>query len=268
MPAILSRLVQVLEELYDPATAEAWDAVGLVCGDPDLPVERVLFAVDPVAATIDEALDWGAGLIVVHHPLFLRPVHGVAATTAKGRLIHRLISDQCALYVAHTNADKARPGVSDALALALGLTGTLVPLSQDGIGRVGDLAEPVRLRDFAQVVATALPVGSAGVRVAGHPDRLIRRVAVAGGAGDDRFDDVRASGADVYVTADLRHHPVSEAIETGGPALIDAGHFATEWPWLSDARDRLMAALAPDSVETRISTLVTDPWTFLERGTR
>ena len=109
--------------------------------------------------------------------------------------------------------------MSDALARAIGLDASLEPLSPAGVGRVGELAEPVRLDAFAARVAAALPVGPGGVRVAGDPARVVRRVAVAGGAGDDLFEDVRRSGADVYVTADLRHHPASEALEAGGPAL-------------------------------------------------
>ncbi len=254
--------------LYDPGMAQPWDAIGLVCGHPEAPVRRILLAVDPVEATVSEALDWGADLMLVHHPLLLRPVHTVAATTPKGFLVHRLIQGNCALLVAHTNADCATPGVSDALAVAVGLSGGLEALGGHGIGRVGDLAGAVPLSEFAARVASALPVGPAGVRVAGDPQRMVQRVAVAGGAGDDLFEEVRESGADVYVTADLRHHPASEAIEAGGPALIDAGHFATEWPWLTDAEARLHAALPPDSVETRVSTVSTDPWTLLERGTR
>jgi dinuclear metal center YbgI/SA1388 family protein len=264
----LADVVAVLDRLYDPGTAQAWDAVGLVCGDPDAEVRRVLLAVDPVTSTVDEALAWGADLLLVHHPLFLRPVHGVAASSPKGRLVHRLVTGGCALHVAHTNADRATPGVSDALARAVGLDGPLEPLNPGGIGRVGELAERVRLDAFAARVAAALPVAPGGVRVAGDPERMVRRVAVAGGAGDDLFEDARACGADVYVTADLRHHPASEALEAGGPALVDAGHFATEWPWLLDAQTRLTEALGPDSVETRVSTLCTDPWTLLERGSR
>src|SRR5213080_2311290 len=111
----------VLEDRYDPAWAEPWDAVGLVCGDPDAVVRRALFAVDPVAAVVDEAIATGAGLLVTHHPLFLGGTTSVAATSAKGRVIHRLIAAGIGLYVAHTNADVASPGVSDALGEALGL---------------------------------------------------------------------------------------------------------------------------------------------------
>ncbi|MEU0487257.1 Nif3-like dinuclear metal center hexameric protein, partial [Streptosporangium sp. NPDC006013] len=124
----LADIVTELESRYDPRWAESWDAVGLVCGDPAAEVRRILFAVDPVAAVADEALDWGADLIVTHHPLYLRGTTSVAATTFKGRLIHKLIKNDVALFTAHTNADVADPGVSDALARAVGLTGPLVPL--------------------------------------------------------------------------------------------------------------------------------------------
>jgi dinuclear metal center YbgI/SA1388 family protein len=254
--------------VYDPAWAESWDAVGLVCGDPDEPVRTVAFAVDPVAAVIDEALERGADLLVTHHPLFLRGVHGVPATTFKGRLVHKLIRGGAALFTAHTNADSADPGVSDALAQALGLH-DLRPLEpraatpELGIGRVGELAESEALSAFAARVAAALPATSGGVRVAGDPDRPVRRVAVCGGAGDTLFGAVRSSGADVYVTADLRHHPASEALEAGGPALVDVAHWASEWPWLNHAAEMLRSELGPagTNVDTYVSTLVTDPWT-------
>src|SRR4051794_26044257 len=116
--------------MYDPAWARDWDAVGLVCGDPAAPVRRVLLAVDPVESVVDEAVAWHADLLLTHHPLLLRPVHGVAATSFKGRVIHRLVRSGCGLYTAHTNADVAAPGVSDAPARVLGLT-DLEPLAPD-----------------------------------------------------------------------------------------------------------------------------------------
>jgi dinuclear metal center YbgI/SA1388 family protein len=261
----LSHVVAALEDFYDPAWAEPWDAVGLVCGDPDQEVGRVMFAVDPVAAVVEEALDWGADLLVTHHPLLLRPVHGVAATNPKGRLIHRLITRGVALFTAHTNADVADPGVSDALARTVGLTGPLRPLAPSdsdprrGTGRIGSLEEPLPLREFASRAAAALPRTAWGLRVAGDPDRMVRTVAVCGGAGDSLLDRARSAGVDVYLTADLRHHPASEFGEHGGPALIDAAHWATEWPWLPEAQRRLTGAL---DVKTRVSTRVTDAWTL------
>jgi dinuclear metal center YbgI/SA1388 family protein len=274
----LAEVVGLLEAAYDPRWAESWDAVGLVCGDPQSPVGRVLFAMDPVAAVIDEALEWGADLLVTHHPLLLKAVHGVAADTFKGRTVHRLITGGCALFTAHTNADSANPGVSDALAAALGLTVTGPILPQPGhdpatgrgLGRYATLPRAVPLRDFADLVAAALPATTAGIRVAGDLDAPVRLVALCGGAGDDRevLAAVRAAGADVYLTADLRHHPASEAREAGpGTALVDVSHWASEWPWLGAAAERLTSDVAAgptgrDTVETRVSATVTDPWTL------
>ncbi len=384
MPVRLGHVLDELERLYPVASAAAWDAVGLVCGDPQDAVTKVLFAIDPTEAIVDQALEWGADLVVSHHPLLLRGVHGVPTTDAKGRLVHRLIRGGCALVVTHTNADVASPGVSDALARVIGLSnlspllpqpfqpldkiivfvpdeaterlvealasagagglgdyshcafsssgsGTFRPgkgarpaigtvgevarvaetriemvlprrhreavvralrashpyeepafdlleLAHDpttatGTGRVGDLEAPLTLERFAQHVAEVLPNTVQGVRVAGDPTALVQRVAVCGGAGDDLFAAVRASGADVYVTADLRHHPASEAREhaAGGPPyLVDVGHWASEWPWLAGGASRLESALAATSaahdgtstVEVRVSTTRTDPWTM------
>ncbi|WP_182884973.1 Nif3-like dinuclear metal center hexameric protein [Microbispora sp. H10885] len=265
----LAEVVARLDALYDPSWAESWDAVGLVCGDPEQPVRKILFAVDPVAVVVDEALAWGADLVVTHHPLYLRGTTSVAATTFKGRVVHRLIRGGAALYAAHTNADVADPGVSDALARAVGLAGDLRPLQpaaddpRRGLGRIGDLPAPMPLREFAALAAAGLPRTAAPLRVAGDPDRAVRTVAVCGGAGDSLLGTARAAGVDVFLTADLRHHPAGEHLEAGGPALVDASHWATEWPWLADAAERLTSALAAGgiTVEARVSGAVTDAWT-------
>lgn len=383
----LADVVALLDRRYPPQGAESWDAVGTVCGDPDQPVRRVLVAIDPTLAVVAEAVEWGADLLLTHHPLLLRPVHGVAATTAKGAVVHRLVRAGCALHVTHTNADAPEGGVPDALAEALGVvdrvplvpaptealdkhvvmvpvehaeavvdalaaagageigeyrrcawtttgTGTFVPGDEAnpavgergevtrvtearvemvaprrlraavvaamraahpyeepafdvlelaafpgraGGGRVGDLPEPVPLADFARRVAEVLPPTAQGVRVAGDLDAPVRRVAVVGGSGDSFFDAVRAAGADVYVTGDLRHHPALElrerarfeaaraglAPDAGRPFLVDVAHSASEWPWLARAAERLAADVraAGGTIEVRPTTVRTDPWT-------
>jgi len=262
MPA-LSAIISALETAYPPALAESWDAIGLVCGDPAEEVGRVLVCVDPVAATVDEAIEVGAELIVSHHPLLLRGVHGVPANTAKGGLVHRLIRGGIALYCAHTNADSANPGVSDALAEAIGLR-VLRPLephpgAETGLGRIGELPEAESFAEFVQRVAGALPETEPGVLGAGDPDRPIRTVAVAGGAGDSHLAMAAAAGVDAYVTADLRHHPAGEQLEAGGPALVGVTHWASEWPWCGQASAVLADAFA-GNVDVHVSTRSTDPW--------
>ncbi len=192
---------------------------------PDAEVSRVLFAVDPVQEVADEAVKLGADLLVTHHPLYLRGTTTVAATTFKGRVVHTLIKHDIALHVAHTNADRADPGVSDALAGALDLrvTGPLVPDPTDpagrrGLGRICELDRPDdRSREFAARAAARLPATAQGSASPATRTRSIRTVAVCGGSGDSLFDDVRAAGVDAFLTADLRHHPASEARAAAAP---------------------------------------------------
>lgn len=158
--ATLREVVDLLDRWYPPATAESWDAVGLVCGDPAAGVRKVALAVDPTLAVAREALAWGADLLVVHHPLFLTPVHGVAATTAKGQVLHELATGGCALLTAHTNADQARGGVSEALAHALGLR-DLAPIVPAPGPRLDKLVTFVP-REAADAVRAALAGAGAG----------------------------------------------------------------------------------------------------------
>uniref|UniRef100_UPI003B3B46DF Nif3-like dinuclear metal center hexameric protein n=1 Tax=Nakamurella sp. TaxID=1869182 RepID=UPI003B3B46DF len=179
-------VLDTLERAYPAALAESWDTgIGLTCGDPGDPVTGVLLAVDVDAVTVAETAAVGAQLLVTHHPLLFRAVQSVAADTAKGSLVHLMIRSGLAHVAAHTNADTAVGGVNDALAAVLGLGGTrpLVP-HPDGLtgsGRVGALADPVTLAQFAELVAARLPATAGGVRAAGAPDRPVRTVAVCGG---------------------------------------------------------------------------------------
>ncbi|MFE0488155.1 Nif3-like dinuclear metal center hexameric protein [Streptomyces griseoaurantiacus] len=266
----LSQVIAALDALWPAARAESWDAVGTVVGDPDREVTRVLFAVDPVQEIADEAVRLGADLLVTHHPLYLRGTTTVAASTFKGRVVHTLIKNDVALHVAHTNADTADPGVSDALAGALDLrvVRPLVPDPSDpagrrGLGRVCALDHPLTLREFAAHAAARLPATAQGLRVAGDPEASIRTVAVSGGSGDSLFDDVRAAGVDAFLTADLRHHPVSEARAHSPLALLDAAHWATEWPWCELAAGQLDEVSDRNGWDLRVhvSQTVTDPWT-------
>jgi dinuclear metal center YbgI/SA1388 family protein len=265
---VLRDLRRVAEEFWPANTAESWDRVGLVTGRDDAPLQRVLLAVDAVRETVNEAVAWGASVLLTHHPLLLRGVHTIAEDTAKGSLLASMLRADCALLTAHTNADAPEGGVSDVLAVRLGLEGA-EPLvvgadPASGIGRVGNLRAPVTLEAFASHVASVLPATVSGVRVAGDPAREIRRVALCGGAGDSLLSHPTVIGADVYVTSDLRHHPAQESLEqsgvTGGPALIDISHWAAESLWLQGAADRLRVALP--GVEFRVSERRTDVWRF------
>lgn len=129
----------------------------------------------------------------------------------------------------------------------------------EGSGRIAELPEPMTLQDFTHHVARCLPATVWGVRAAGDPERVIKRVALCGGAGDSFLSRVQSAQVDCYITSDLRHHPVDDHLQAGGPAVIDTAHAVSEYPWLAQA-----AALVSDSlnVTTQVLDLITDPWTI------
>ena len=159
MSVRLADVIEVLDEAYPPRLAQSWDSVGLVCGDPDDALDSVTVAVDATPAVVDDVPD--GGLLLAHHPLLLRGVDTVAASTPKGAIVHRLIRAGRSLFTAHTNADSASPGVSDALAEALGLAveGVLEPLTE-----AGDLEKWVIYvpRENAEAVQEAVFAAGAG----------------------------------------------------------------------------------------------------------
>ena len=254
-------VMRVMAVRYPLESAEEWDSVGLVVGDLDTALSRILFTVDVTPEVVDEAIVMGAHMIIAHHPLLLRGVTSVATTGVKGRIVSKLIKHGIALYTAHTNADVAWPGVSDAIAVALGLqVQAEVSLSDTGIGRVGTLPAPMTLREFARLVSSTLPQTARAVNVSGDLDAMVSRVAVCGGAGDSLLNEVGALDVDVYVTSDLRHHVAQEFSLSSNCALIDISHWASEWLWLPQAAQLLRDDLS-GNVDVSVSTLVTDPWT-------
>ncbi len=265
----LAEVDAVVARLWPVSGAEDWDAVGLVSGDPEAEVTRIRLAVDAVLDTVDEAVADGAQLLLTHHPLLLRGVTSVAETRYKGAVLARLIRGGCALIAAHTNADVVADGTSAVMARALDLVDAepLAPSAADpatGIGRVGRLPEPMPLGRLARALADILPPTAGGIRVAGEYDREVSSVALCAGAGDAFLAHPAVTGADVYITSDLRHHPASEARENarvaGGPALVDVSHWAAEWLWLDTAAEQLRAELP--GVDVAVSELRTDPWEF------
>ncbi|PWC04273.1 Nif3-like dinuclear metal center hexameric protein [Agromyces badenianii] len=270
MTARLADLLTTIDRLWPIAGAEPWDAPGLVTGDPDAPVHRALLTVDAVAETVDEAIAERADLVIAHHPLLLRGVTSVAEDRYKGALVARLIRAECALVTAHTNADVVEAGTSAVLADRLGLldTAPIVPSSAGdlglGLGRVGRLPEPTTVGRLARMLAEILPPTATGVRVSGGFDDRVETVALCGGAGDSLLAEPVVRAADAYITSDLRHHPASEAREqarlSGGPALLDVSHWASEWLWLDTAAEQLRAA--HPELTVIVSELRTDPWDF------
>jgi putative NIF3 family GTP cyclohydrolase 1 type 2 len=219
-------LLSALDAWFDPRWAEPWDAVGLVCGDPDVPATRVLLAIDAVPATVVEAQALDAQLLITHHPLLLTAVHGVPASDPKGALVHRLIRGGVAHFVAHTNADVADPGVSDALADRLGLheLSPLQPQSEQPIDKLvtyvpTDAAEQLidalaaagagRLGDYERCAWTTTGTGTFLPRDGARP--ALGAVGAVERVGETRIEMVVPTALRLQVIAALRSaHPYEE----------------------------------------------------------
>lgn len=218
--------------------AESWDNVGLLVGDPEAAVERVLVALDITPQVAEEALERGCQLIVAHHPVMncaWHPVQTVRADDRQGRTLTALLRGGVAAICMHTNLDAAEGGVNDILAEKLGLTQPEM-LTEEKIGRIGTLKCEIPLVEFTHSVIELL--GCNGLRYvdAGRP---VHRVAVGGGACGCYIPQVVAAGCDTFVTSDLKYN---DFLDTEGLNLIDAGHFPTENVVCPALRDRLQRA--------------------------
>lgn len=234
---IVADIVHAMEQLAPPALAEEWDNVGLQVGDAAAPVTGVLLAVDVTGEVVAQAREAGCGMVIAHHPLIFRPLASLASENPVADTAVELIRANMALYVAHTNLDKAPAvGTSPALLAAAGLQqAPQSPEPEAALWRPGYLPEPISLRAFAEDVATRLRTD---VRVTGDLDRMVRRVAVVPGAGGDMVGTVAEASAEVLLTGELKHHEALEA-HGRGLAAIAAGHLATERPVLALLRHHL-----------------------------
>lgn len=265
----LKEIVASFEKLWPSHLAEDWDVVGLVSGSNLKSVSSVLLTVDVTKDVVDYAKSIDADLILAHHPLILKGITSLAEQGSKGSIISELIRSNIALYTAHTNADSVETGTSAALANALGLVESfpLAP-SEDGlgIGRIGSLPTSLSLGDLSAVLNDVLPPTATGVRVAGEFDKKVSKVALCAGAGDSYLETALDSGADVYITSDLRHHRAQEILEHAKArgvefSLIDISHWAAEYLWLETAKAELEVSIP--GVTFEVCDIRTDVFEFL-----
>ena len=225
MSATVAQVLALVNGIAPFELAEAWDNVGLLAGNPESRVERVLCALDLRMDVVEEARRRGSQLIVTHHPILFRGRKNLRETDAEGRLLCALVRADLAMIAAHTNFDNASPGVNDALAAALGLEN--VTALENGM-RLGEIKET----DFGIFCEDAKALLHGPVRCYGDGARRIRRVAVLGGAGEDYARQAIEAGADVYLTGEMAYHKGLDAADNG-LCVVEAGHAATEYPAIS-----------------------------------
>ena len=226
-------ILSYLETLAPRSMKMDWDNVGLLCGGKSRPVTKVLVALDPFEGVCKEAVQWGAELILTHHPLIFSPLKSVTDETSIGRAVQLLCANSISAINAHTNLDCAPGGVNDCLAETLGLSDiqVIAPSGVDELGRPWGLlrqgtVEAQPLSDFLPHVKEALHCDGLRYVNGGKP---VHRVAVGGGACASELLDAVNAGCDTFVTADVKYNQFWDAKDLG-LNLIDAGHFPTENP--------------------------------------
>ncbi len=237
-------IVQIIEKTAPLELAYDWDNTGLICGDPEKEVKKVLLTLDMFKSNIDEAVALGVDMIISHHPILFGGIKKIDFTSQQGYIIKRLIENGIALYSSHTSMDCAKGGINDVLAEKLQITGTKVIEENEkyagcGLGRIGQLKDEMTLKEYALLVKNSL--NTPFVRVAGDMDSKIKTVAVGSGACDDLIPSAILMGADVLVTADMKHHITADATDSD-LNIIDAGHYPTE-VFVKDIFENLLKGL-------------------------
>lgn len=230
--ATVQNLLDILEEIAPAALARSWDNVGLLLGSPQSRVASALLALDPAAALLAEAAACSAELIITHHPAIFHPLKSLRTDQPGGRFLAAALRAGISVIGCHTNFDAAPGGVSEVLAQALGLL-ERAPLAADerapscGLGRIGLLPKPISADAFLARLKTAVPLP--WLLEAGPRPHAVVKAALCGGSGSDLAETALAAGADVFVTAEIKHN-VARWAEEAGLWLLDGGHFATEYP--------------------------------------
>jgi dinuclear metal center YbgI/SA1388 family protein len=254
--------------------AQSWDQCGLQVGDPGAEVQRILVALDASSRTIGEAEERHCQCLVTHHPLIFRPLHTMRTDRFPENLVVRALMSGIHVIAAHTNLDVAKEGTNNRMSRLLALE-CVKPLeveakwqheaSYGGMGCVGLLPQPMRLLDLMETAKQRLAVKHA--RLVGNTERQVQKIALCTGSGGSLLENAIHSGAEAYVTGDLKYHEAQRALEAG-LELIDLGHFASErlivQPLVQYFRQRAEKENVP--LEVDAAACEEDPFLFFGKG--
>ena len=264
-----ARVIDILNNLELKAPfqlAESWDNVGLLIGNPEQHVTGVIAGLDPTNELIDEAINSNCNTIITHHPIIFKPLASINTGTPEGKLLQKILSHNIAVIGCHTNFDSAEEGVSDVLGQRLGLT-NLAPLiaplgapTGTGLGRIGSYEAGLTAAAFTKRLLAALELE--GVQVTGPIPEVITTVAVCGGSGSDFAKTAFQQGADVYISAEIKHSTAIWARENEF-CIIDGTHYATEKPAVALLVKRLLQANKTEGWNTQVQQSVNEKHPFV-----
>jgi dinuclear metal center YbgI/SA1388 family protein len=273
--ACVSDIAGIMEEIAPACLAETWDNCGLQVGASQWSVDKIWVALDPLVEVIEAAGRHGVDLVITHHPLIFKSLKSIDLNSYEGKVIACALRSHTAVFAAHTNLDSTADGINDVLAGRIGLedtkpllaaapcdAGDREPAAPIGLGRIGMIASPMPVREWARQLKKRL--GLAHVKIAGNLDRTVHRVAVCSGSGSSLMDTFLSSDADVYVSGDLRYHD-ARAVEDSGRAFVDIGHFASEHLIIDPLVRKLKAAVEQAGWDIAIEpcSIESDPFSIM-----
>lgn len=220
----LKEIISIIETHFPTASAMEWDNVGLLLGDREREIKKVLLTLDITYDIIEQARAAGAELILSHHPVMFSPVQKITTDTGLGKILLCAAENKINIYAAHTNCDVAPAGINAYFAEMFELENPEA-IEESGLGRIGNLKCAMKFSDFAKLVCDKLKTPH--LRFCGDENRMVMRIAIGSGACADCIPAAAEMGADVMITGDLKYHEMLEAAELG-INVIDAGHYPTE----------------------------------------
>ena len=219
-------IIKVIEDFAPLSIQEGWDNSGLCVGSPEDEVTSVLLALDCTPELVDEAVAYGADMIVTHHPLIFSGLKKISPEDMVGEAVIKAIRAGISIYAAHTSADKVLEGVSGAMAAKLGLVNVTV-LDEDGegtgLGAVGDLPQPMTAEQAVAFVKDRFALKA--MKTSRPSDGMISRVAMCGGSGGSLIKAARKAGAQLYISGDISYH---NFFTPDGFMIMDIGHYESE----------------------------------------
>ena len=281
----LSDIIRIIDNLAPPFLAQEWDNCGLQLGDPAWPVTKIWVALDPTLQVVEAACAQKVDLLITHHPLIFKPLESIEFQTPLGAVINMATRHNLAIFAAHTNLDSTAGGLNDILARRLGLKDLkpLVPLEaggeikqfkddidplipprecKPGIGRVGHLGKAMDLKSLARAIKKKM--GLKIIKFAGDPHLSIKKAAVCTGSGSSLLGNFFDSGAQVYISGDMRYHDARD-VEAANLGIIDIGHFSSECFIAEDLAARLSTIFVKSGIEISVEAcdIEKDPFEIL-----
>ncbi|GAU77485.1 Nif3-like dinuclear metal center hexameric protein [Fusibacter sp. 3D3] len=258
MVTSVGKILKLLEHIAPLSLADAWDNSGLLIGHSDREVDRILIALDLTEEVLEEALDEGFDLILTHHPLIFNPIKQITTETRIGKLIIKLIENRISLISLHTNMDRSfENGINRYVGEKLELEDMTILVKDEayvGYGVVGNFSAAQPLENVVATLKTLFNQKTIKL-TNGTLDKPIRRIAFCSGAGADFIEQALSEHADLYITADVKHHE-SQLVNGSTMTLLDVGHYESETVFLERLKALLDEQIALKNYD--VFTMVTE----------